>query len=144
MKLLIRNLARTTTEAEIRKMFEVHGSVQSCNLVSDKLTGNSKGFAFIEMPRPGDAKAAVKTLNGKTLDGKIVRVKKATPKKPVAEKPPTNDMDIKTSLPEKTDHTKLQKEQQKEPINERQKKAAPIKTGDTKKTVNQKIWSSNG
>lgn len=82
MKLLIRNLARTTTEKEIRTLFESFGAVQSCNLIMDKQSGGSKGFAFIEMPRPGEAKAAVKALNGKLIDGNTVRVKYAdVPKK---------------------------------------------------------------
>lgn len=85
MKLLVRNLARTTTEAEIRKMFEAHGTVQSCTLVMDKITGSSKGFGFIEMPKPGDAKAAVKNLNGNELEGNKIRVKRATVK-PEADK----------------------------------------------------------
>lgn len=80
MKLLIRNLARTTTEAEIRVMFEAHGTVQSCKLVMDKTTGASKGFGFVEMPKPGDAKAAMKTLNGKEVAGNKIRVKKAESK----------------------------------------------------------------
>ncbi len=80
MKLLIRNLARTTTEAELRTMFEAYGTVQSCNLVMDKTTGASKGFGFIEMPRPGDAKAAMKNFNGKEVAGNKIRVKKAEPK----------------------------------------------------------------
>ena len=80
MKLLIRNLARTTTEDEIREMFEAHGTVQSCTLVMDKKTGISKGFGFIEMPKPGDAKAAMKSLNGKEVAGNKIRVKKAEPK----------------------------------------------------------------
>ncbi len=77
MKLLIRNLARTTTEEELLAMFEVHGAVQSCTLVLDKNTGASKGFGFVEMPRPGDAKAAMKTLNGTEVAGVKIRVKKA-------------------------------------------------------------------
>ena len=77
MKLLVRNLARSTTEAELQALFEAHGSVQSCNLVIDKATGLSKGFGFIEMPRPGDARAAIKNLNGKELSGSKIRVKKA-------------------------------------------------------------------
>ena len=81
MKLLIRNLARSTSEAEIRALFEIHGSVQSCKLVIDKNTGISKGFGFIEMPRQGEAKAAMKTLNGKEIDGSKIRVKKAETKK---------------------------------------------------------------
>ena len=80
MKLLIRNLARTTTEAELRAMFEAHGTVQSCSLVIDKETGNSKGFGFVGMPRQGEAKAAMKSLNGKLVAGSKIRVKKAEPK----------------------------------------------------------------
>ena len=77
MKLLIRNLSRVITEAEIQTMFEEYGDVQSCNLVLDKETGKSKGFGFVEMPKPGDAKAAMKNLNGKEVDGSAIRVKKA-------------------------------------------------------------------
>jgi len=79
MKLLIRNLARTTTEASLKTLFEAHGVVQSCNLVLDKQTGGSKGFGFVEMPKQGDAKAAIKNLNGKDIDGSKIRVKKADP-----------------------------------------------------------------
>ena len=77
MKLLIRNLARTTTENELRTLFEAFGAVQSCDLVLDKKTGASKGFAFIEMPRPGEAKVAVKSLNRKEIDSNVIRVKYA-------------------------------------------------------------------
>ncbi len=77
MKILIRNLARTTTEKQLRTLFEAFGAVQSCNLVLDKKSGLSKGFGFIEMPRPGDAKIAVKKLNHKEIDGNVVRVKYA-------------------------------------------------------------------
>jgi RNA recognition motif-containing protein len=79
MKLLIRNLARTTTESALKTMFEAHGTVQSCALVIDKQTGGSKGFGFIEMPKHGDAKAAIKGLNGKEVDGNKIRVKMAEP-----------------------------------------------------------------
>ena len=77
MKLLIRNLARTTTEASLITLFKNCGTVQSCNLVFDKETGESKGFGFIEMPKLGEAKIAMKSLNGLTLDGQRIRVKKA-------------------------------------------------------------------
>ncbi len=77
MKLLIRNLARTTTEAELLALFEAHGVVQSCNLVLDEKSGGSKGFAFVDMPKAGEAKAAMKNLNGKELAGNVIRVKKA-------------------------------------------------------------------
>jgi RNA recognition motif-containing protein len=87
MKLLIRNLARTTTEAELRALFEVHGTVQSCTLVIDKKTGISKGFGFVEMPKQGAAKAAMKTLNGKDVAGSKIRVKKAGSKQDTGNSP---------------------------------------------------------
>jgi len=77
VKLLIRNLARKTTEQELREMFEAFGHVQSCSLVLDNKTGASKGFGFVEMPKPGEAKAAMKNLNGKDVAGNRIRVKKA-------------------------------------------------------------------
>lgn len=80
MKLLVRNLARSTTEAELRTMFEAHGTVQACNLVMDKESGKSKGFGFVEMPKQGEAKAATKSLNGKEIAGNKIRVKKAESK----------------------------------------------------------------
>jgi RNA recognition motif-containing protein len=78
MKLLIRNLARTTTEKDLRVLFEAFGAVQSCDLVLDKVSGGSKGFAFVEMPRPGEAKVAIKAMNGKEIDSNTLRVKYAT------------------------------------------------------------------
>ncbi|MEQ1621764.1 MAG: RNA-binding protein [Methylococcales bacterium] len=81
MKLLIRNLARNITEEQLRAMFQEHGTVQSCALVIDKETGSSKGFGFIEMPKPGEAKAAIKILNGMDIDGSKLRVKKDESKK---------------------------------------------------------------
>jgi len=80
MKLLIRNLARTTTEKELQSLFEPFGTVQSCTLVMDKETGASKGFGFVEMPKQGDAKAAMKSINGKEIAGNKIRVKKADAK----------------------------------------------------------------
>lgn len=80
MKLLIRNLARTTAEADLQNLFTAFGHVQACNLVLDKKTGLSKGFAFVEMPKPGEAKAAMKSLNGKEIAGHRLRVKKSESK----------------------------------------------------------------
>ena len=77
MKIMIRNLARSTTEAEVLALFEPLGTVQSCTLVMDKQTGVSKGFGFVELPKSGDAKAAIKSLNGKDVAGNTIRVKNA-------------------------------------------------------------------
>ena len=80
MKLLIRNLPRSLNEAELKALFEDYGTVQSCHIVMDEKTGVSKGFGFIEMPKPGEAKAAIKILNGTELSGNRLRVKKAEAK----------------------------------------------------------------
>lgn len=80
MKLLIRNLSRTTSEKTLSALFSEYGAVQSCNLVMDQATGKSKGFAFIEMPKVGEAKVAISTLNNSELEGSKIRVKKAQPK----------------------------------------------------------------
>lgn len=85
MKILIRNLARTTSEDTLAALFNEYGAVQSCNLVMDKETGGSKGFGFVEMPKVGEAKIAISRLNGHELDGNKLRVKKAE-QKPVESK----------------------------------------------------------
>lgn len=80
MKLLVRNLAKATTEEKLLTLFKEQGNVQSCNLVLDKETSLSKGFAFVEMPKVGEAKIAIKQLNGYKLAGNLIRVKKSEAK----------------------------------------------------------------
>ncbi len=80
MKLIVRNLDRSTNEDEIKALFQEYGSVQFCDLVLDKITGESKGFAFVEMPKAGEAKSAVKNLNNTTVAGSKIRVKKVQKK----------------------------------------------------------------
>ncbi|MCU7931936.1 MAG: RNA-binding protein [Candidatus Thiodiazotropha sp. (ex Codakia rugifera)] len=77
MKILLRNLTRDTTEAELHTLFKEYGNVQYCKIVMDKETGKSKGFGFVEMPRAGEAKAAIKGLNARDIGGNKIRVKKA-------------------------------------------------------------------
>jgi RNA recognition motif-containing protein len=77
MKILVRNLSRKTTEEQLRELFSGYGLVQSCNVVLDAKSGQSKGFAFVNMPRPGEAKAAIKSLNDTLLDESRIRVKRA-------------------------------------------------------------------
>ncbi|WP_413283113.1 RNA recognition motif domain-containing protein [Vibrio sp. MA40-2] len=77
MKLLVRNLSRSTTEQEIRTLFSEYGSVKQCNLVLDQETGLSKGFAFVEMPEVAEAKAAIAKLNQTTVANNKIRVKTA-------------------------------------------------------------------
>lgn len=77
MKLLVRNLPRSVNEDGLKVLFESYGNVQSCVIVMDKQTNESKGFGFVEMPKVGEAKAAMKNLNGKDVEGKKIRVKKS-------------------------------------------------------------------
>lgn len=77
MKLLVRNLARSTTEHEVRQLLSEHGTVANCTLVLDQETGLSKGFAFAEMTDVAEAKAAIAALNLTTIAKSKIRVKAA-------------------------------------------------------------------
>jgi RNA recognition motif-containing protein len=76
-KLYVGNLSYSTEEANIRKLFEAHGEVVSINLITDKYTGQSKGFGFVEMATDEAAKAAMSALNGQQVDGRAIRVNEA-------------------------------------------------------------------
>ena len=80
MKLLVRNLDRSTTEEQLNELFQSFGKVQSCSLIVDQVSGLSKGFGFVEMPKAGEAKVAIKNLNNKTAGSNKIRVKKAEEK----------------------------------------------------------------
>lgn len=75
MKLLVRNLSRSTTEQEIRVLFTTHGAVNECTLVLDQATGKSKGFAFVEMPNENEAKTALAALHETRVASNRIRVK---------------------------------------------------------------------
>jgi len=75
MKLLVRNLSRSTTEQEIRILFSAYGSVTECSLVLDNETAKSKGFAFIIMPNESEAKAAMNNLHETRVAKNKIRVK---------------------------------------------------------------------
>lgn len=77
MKIIVRNLARETTQAELLALFQAQGRVQSCTIVMDAVTGGSKGFGFVNMPVPYEAKAAIRLLNNVEVGGSRIRVKKA-------------------------------------------------------------------
>ena len=78
--MIIRNLSRETTEAEVKELFTKFGEVTSCDLVMDQKTGSSKGFGFVDMPNDKHAKYAIKNLNDKTVAGSRIRVKVAEEK----------------------------------------------------------------
>ncbi len=80
MKIYVGNLPYRITEQELRTAFESHGEVESVTLVTDKHTGQSKGFGFVEMPVQADAENAIKSLDGSALGGRNIRVNQARPK----------------------------------------------------------------
>jgi cold-inducible RNA-binding protein len=71
------NLPHSTTEAELRTLFEAHGAVERVSIVTDRDTGRSRGFAFVEMTNADEADKATAALNGSTLDGRPLRVNEA-------------------------------------------------------------------
>ena len=80
MKLYVGNLAYRTTEADLHREFEKHGTVDSVDVIADSETGRSKGFAFVEMGDNDEANAAINELNGATLDERTIVVNEARPK----------------------------------------------------------------
>ena len=77
MKILVRNLDRSVTEAEVLELFQPYGQVESCVVVKDEATGKSKGFGFVEMTYAREAIKAIKGLNTLKVKGLGIRVKAA-------------------------------------------------------------------
>ncbi|MCE7578472.1 RNA-binding protein [Aliivibrio fischeri] len=77
MKLLVRNLPRTMSEFELREMFKKHGEFKYCKIVLDEITGESKGFGFVEMLDEEEALAAIAAEDGKKFGKLKIRVKVA-------------------------------------------------------------------
>lgn len=78
-KLYVGSLPYSTTEDELRSLFESYGSVESVRIITDKFTGMSKGFGFVEMENGEDAKKAVEGVNGMQLSGRTLIVNEARP-----------------------------------------------------------------
>lgn len=79
-KLYVGNLSFKTTEAELSEAFSTYGTVTRATLVTDRETGRARGFAFVEMSTPEEAKAAIDNLDGKSLDGRQIQVNVARPR----------------------------------------------------------------
>lgn len=78
--LYVGNLPHSTTEAELREFFAAHGDVQKVSIVTDRETGRSRGFAFVEMTDAGAADKAIAALNGTQLGGRALTINEAKPK----------------------------------------------------------------
>jgi cold-inducible RNA-binding protein len=84
-RLYIGNLSFNTTEASLREAFAQAGEVTSATVMIDKMTGRSRGFAFVEMATDESAMSAIEMFNGKDLDGRVLTVNEA---RPMTERPP--------------------------------------------------------
>lgn len=80
MNIYVGNLSRDVTETELREAFEAFGEVTSCKIITDRFTGASRGFGFVEMSTDEEAKKAMTDLNGTDMKGRTVTVNEARPR----------------------------------------------------------------
>ena len=80
MNIYVGNLAYSVTQDDLRDAFAAYGDISSVNLITDKFTGDSKGFGFVEMPNNAEADAAIKALNETPLKGRNIKVNQAKPR----------------------------------------------------------------
>src|ERR1051325_4254245 len=79
-KLFVGNLAFQTTSEDLQELFSQVGTVESASVVEDRMTGRSRGFAFVEMSSPDEANAAIEQFNGKEVGGRALKVNEAKPR----------------------------------------------------------------
>jgi cold-inducible RNA-binding protein len=79
MKLYVGNLSFHTGEADLNEIFSAHGTVDSCRIITDRDTGRSRGFGFVEMTSKAEGQAAMVALAGKEIDGRALTVNEAKP-----------------------------------------------------------------
>ncbi len=80
-RLFVGGLPYSLTNEELQEIFSKIGAVVSCNIITDKFTGRSKGFAFVEMEKEEDTKKAIETLNDTEVGGRKITVSEARPPK---------------------------------------------------------------
>ena len=80
MNIFVGNVSYSTTEDNIRTLFEPFGQIDSVKIITDRDTGRSRGFGFVEMPNDDEARAAIEALDGKEIDGRALRVNESKPK----------------------------------------------------------------
>jgi RNA recognition motif-containing protein len=78
--LYVGNLPHSTTEDELRNLFQPHGAIEKVSMVTDRETGRSRGFAFVEMTDAGEAEKAIAALSGTELGGRALTINEAKPK----------------------------------------------------------------
>jgi RNA recognition motif-containing protein len=80
MNIYVGNISRDVTESDLKEAFGAFGTVQSASIIKDKFTGESRGFAFVEMPNKDEAEKAIADLNGKDLKGRNLTANEARPR----------------------------------------------------------------
>ncbi len=80
MNIYVGNLPREATEDDLRQAFEAFGKVTSAKIITDKFTGYSRGFGFVEMPNSPEAQSAINGLDGTDLKGRSLKVNEARPR----------------------------------------------------------------
>jgi RNA recognition motif-containing protein len=78
-KLYVGGLPYSATEPQLQQLFAQHGTVESARVITDKFTGQSRGFGFVEMATAEEGKAAIAALNGTQMDGRTLTVNEAKP-----------------------------------------------------------------
>ncbi len=81
MNIYVGNLPREATEEDLRKAFEAFGEITSAKIITDRFTGDSRGFGFVEMSNNSEAQAAISGLDGKDLKGRALKVNEARPRR---------------------------------------------------------------
>lgn len=81
-KLYVGNLSFSVDEGSLQTMFAEHGTVQSAKIITDRDTGRSKGFGFVEMSNASEAQSAIEKMNGKEFSGRALTVNEARPQEP--------------------------------------------------------------
>ena len=81
-KLYVGGLPYSVTEDQLRDIFAAHGTVESATVITDRMTGRSKGFGFLELGSQEEAQAAIDKLNGTDLEGRNITVNEAKPREP--------------------------------------------------------------
>jgi cold-inducible RNA-binding protein len=79
-KLYVGNLGYEVNDADLTQLFGQHGTVESAAVITDKMTGRSKGFGFVEMSSDAEAQAAIQALNGRDYSGRALTVNEAKPR----------------------------------------------------------------
>jgi RNA recognition motif-containing protein len=80
MNIYVGNLSYEVSEEDLQEAFEAFGQVESVRIITDKYSGRSKGFGFVEMPAKAEAQSAINDLNGKELKGRTLNVNEARPR----------------------------------------------------------------